>query len=90
MKEKLIFEIFKERLEKHYLKTFYARMSEDAKSKNNVYKEMRNYCEKVKADYRKVLILSDNLRKEIYLKEKAKRLNMSEEYLKKENYRKGE
>ena len=89
MKERLVFEIFKERLEKQYIKTFHARMSEDAKTKDNVYKEMKEYCEKVKADYRKVLILSDNLRIDLYLKEKAKKLNMSEEYLKRENYRNG-
>jgi hypothetical protein len=87
MKERLVFEIFKERLEKQYTKTFYARMGE-AKNKENIYAEMRKYCENVKADYREVLKLADKLRKDIFLKEKSKRLNMSEKYLEKENYRK--
>ena len=92
MKERLVFELFKERLEKQYTKTFYARMGE-AKNKENIYAEIRSYCDKVKADYRDVLILTDNFRKEIFLKEKSKKLNMSEDYLKNENYkinRKGE
>lgn len=84
MKERLVFELFKERLEQDYIKTFYARMGQEKRKKDNIYNEIRRYCENVKADYREVLKLADTLRKDIFLKEKSKNLNMSKDYLKKE------
>lgn len=65
MKEKLVVEMFKDRIREHYYKTLRTGVQCDSKP-SNVFTEIREYSYKVGADYNKVQQLCYKIKEELY------------------------
>ena len=65
MKEKLVVEIFKDKIREHYNKTIRTGVQCNCKS-INVFSEIKEYSDKVGADYNIVQQLCYNIKEEMY------------------------
>ena len=65
MKEKLVVELFKDRIREHYNKTLRTGVQCDSKP-TNIFTEIRAYSNKVGADYNKVQLLCYEIKEKMY------------------------
>ena len=65
MKEKLVVEIFKDKIREHYNKTIRTGVQCNCKS-INVFSEIKEYCDKVGANYNIVQQLCYDIKEEMY------------------------
>lgn len=71
-KEKLVFELFKEQIKKQYIEIL--KVGTKVKSQNNIYWQMKEYCQKAGADYSKVRNLAEDYKRQIFKAEQGKKI----------------
>ena len=77
-KEELVFEMFKERIGKQYIATLKNGITIGVQQ--NVYIELKDYCQKIGADFSKVQKLLNKYKNQLFIKEKSKSLDHRVEY----------